>query len=290
MMRRRAAGWLAALSLVVGVTACAQADGQGPDGPGAGGPFGADEAVILVEYTGGFVPIESIPTRLPIVAVYGDGRIITEGPVPAIYPGPALPNVQVQKISTGDVVRLAERALAAGVGSDFDYGSPTITDATSTKFTVLTDEGTAETSVYALAESDGADGLNQAQVNARKTLRDLLDALTNLEKTLGSGAVMDAQPYVPTAVAAIASPWTAPGDAGVPAPPERVWPGPDLPGDPLGKLGLNCLVAVGDDAAAVLREAAAATSITPWLSADERWSVRFRPLLPEETGCDDLVE
>jgi hypothetical protein len=41
---------------------------------------------------------------------------------------------------------------------------------------------------------------------------------------------------------------------------------------------------------AVLDAAARATASTPWVTADgTRWSVTFRPLLPDETGCADLT-
>jgi hypothetical protein len=43
------------------------------------------------------------------------------------------------------------------------------------------------------------------------------------------------------------------------------------------------------DAGKVLTAAAGATAITPWRSGGTLWSVRFRPLLPDETDCADLV-
>ena len=54
--------------------------------------------VLLVEHTGGFVTPDTTASRLPLVSVYSDGRVVTEGPVIAIYPGPALPNVQVTPV------------------------------------------------------------------------------------------------------------------------------------------------------------------------------------------------
>ena len=44
----------------------------------------------------------------------------------------------------------------------------------------------------------------------------------------------------------------------------------------------------GTDAAAVLEAAASANMLTPWVSNGSRWQVNFRPLLPDETSCDDL--
>ena len=67
--------------------------------------------------------------RLPLVSVYADGRVISEGPVAAIYPGPALPNLQVQQIDRGAVQDLVDRALAAGVAETTDLGTPPVADA-----------------------------------------------------------------------------------------------------------------------------------------------------------------
>jgi hypothetical protein len=246
-----------------------------------------DEVVVQVRYLGGFVEPASLATRLPIVSVYADGRVITEGPVLAIYPGQALPNVQVQRISVEDVNRLVAKAVGAGVGHVGDLGRPPIADAASTRFMVLTDAGTSVTEVYALSEA-GEDqaGLDAAQRRARAKLRDLLATLTDLPGVLGAGAVSESQPYAPTRLVAVASRWTHPGDNMIPTPPELPWPGPPLPGEPVGTgPDLGCVAMDGEQAAQVLGAARGATTITPWTSGGSRWTVRFRPLLPGEAGC-----
>jgi hypothetical protein len=103
----------------------------------------------------------------------------------------------------------------------------------------------------------------------------------------------DSTPYEPAALAAIATPWVAPGaDGGLPAPEPVAWPGPALPGEAMGSadLGVGCVVAEGDQARAVLTAAAKANAATPWTSGGKKWSVTLRPLLPDETGCADLRE
>jgi hypothetical protein len=40
----------------------------------------------------------------------------------------------------------------------------------------------------------------------------------------------------------------------------------------------------------VLAAAATANAATPWDSGGTRWSVAFRPLLPDESGCADLLD
>jgi hypothetical protein len=41
----------------------------------------------------------------------------------------------------------------------------------------------------------------------------------------------------------------------------------------------------------VLDAAGSANALTPWVASDgTRWSVTFRPLLPDEGGCTDLQQ
>jgi hypothetical protein len=271
----------AALVLLLVLGACATSGGTG-DGGGSSTPYpyAPDQLVLRVTYTGGFVTPQILGSRLPLVSVYGDGRVLAEGPTPAIHPGPALPNVQVTRIDKGAVQDLVAAALDAGVGDTADLGTPGVADAPSTRFTVSTGLETIEREVYALQETpeDGG-GLSADQVAARAKLSDFLGRLTGL--SAGSS-----EPYTPTAVAGIVSPYTPPDDPQ----PDRPWPGPALPGDPLpGPQGLSCVVATGDQGTAVLDAAGDANELTPWVGADgTRWSVTFRPLLPDETGCADL--
>ena len=287
--RRFAPAGLALVALLVTMGACAQpGTGTGPGGDRApASSYGADDLVLRVEYTGGFMPVESLFTRVPIISVYGDGRVITEGPVPAIYPGPALPNLQVQMVGPDDVVDLAGRALAAGVGRDGDFGQPSVADAASTRFTVLSDQGPQVTEVYALEITDDGLGLTGNQRDARRSLQELLGDLTDLSKTLGPDVVNVSQPYQAESVAVVSREWTDPGTPEVQQP-EQAWPGPALPGAPADQVGLSCATLTGADAAAVLTEAASATAITPWVSQGKPWYVAFRPLLPDEASCDDL--
>jgi hypothetical protein len=276
----------AAVAVLLGLAACAQRDGTASTATTTPAvvPAAAVGLVLRVEYTGGFISPSVLVSRLPIVSVYADGRVISEGPVEAIFPGPALPNVQETTIEQGAVQDLVDQAMAAGVAETSDLGSPPVADAPSTRFTVVTAEETYQREVYALFESplEGG-GLTPEQDEARAKLSDLLGTLT--DTTAGAS-----QSYEPDAVAAVASPWIDPGD-GL-APPETAWPGPALPGEPTGGLpDVGCVTATGDQAQALLDAAASANAATPWVGADgARWSVIFRPLLPDESGCADLTD
>jgi hypothetical protein len=279
-------GATAAVLLLL-ASACGGGQEGSTDPPSAdAGSIGPDTVAIRVDHTGGFVPATQIPSRVPLVSVYGDGRVITEGPVPAIYPGPALPNVQQQKIPPGDVAALVRKALDAGVGSGADFGRPSVTDLPDTRFTVTTGEEVKRAEVYALeiVEEGPNAALTDAQRAARKKLTALMDELRDLPTALG-----ESESYPVSSLAAIASAYPEQNPPDVPAPTPVTWPGPPLPGEPVGSGGrIGCVTMTGDAAKAVLAAAANANAATPWTSDGKAWSVRLRPLLPDESGCADL--
>ncbi len=298
--RHRYSWGVASLALLALITGCAT---PSPAGPGStvdptGSPdtsprpglatYRPDDLVLRVEVVHGFMP-EYFLTQLPILSVYGDGRAITEGPQIAIDPKPALPNVVIHRISLAGVNALVTRALDHNVGRAIDYGQPNIYDAPGTRITVLTDSGTLVTDVYALGFIDAHDGLTDAQRSARRTLQELVDDLRDLPKTVGPELGAE-QPYEPAALAAVSQEQTGSASANEPGQPERAWPGPTLPGEPIGLIrGFGCLTVTGADGRTVIDAAATATELTPWTSGVRRFLVDFRPLLPDETSCDDLI-
>jgi hypothetical protein len=214
--RRTAALALAPVALLA-LAACAERGARTPSAPpsAASLPGDAHALVLRVEYTGGFVTPSMLHARLPIVSIYADGRVITEGPVPAIYPGPALPNLQMQEVGQDAVQELLDRALAAGVAETSDLGTPPVADATFTRFTAVTADDTYVREVYALWESAEGGGLTAEQEGARERLSELLTSLTDQSAAT--------EPYAPESVSAVVSPWSDPGD-GLSQPEQ---PGPD---------------------------------------------------------------
>ncbi len=285
---RRTLSLIVALPILT-LAACAQPGTQGPGGSPSGPDvtnYAPDEVVLRVEYVDGFVPVQHIVTSLPLITVYGDGRVITEGPMIEIYPAPAMPNVLVRTIPHAAVDQLVRLAIDAGVGSGADYGQPPIADAPSTQVTVLTDEGALVSRANALGMDEH--GVTEAQAANRRQLQGLVDKLTDLSALPGADAGEE-QSYEPTALAAVSWPFVDPESEDVPEQPEIAWPGPALPGDELTNFGgLNCLIVSGAELPAVLEAAAGANVLTPWVSDGQRWSVAFRPLLPEESTCADL--
>ena len=229
--------------------------------------------------------------RLPSVTLYADGRLITDGPVIAIWPAPALPNLQEHRLGDGAVRDLVDRAVAAGVTETGDLGTPPVADVTSTRFTVRTGGETVTREVYALGMGGGPrgeldPGITEEQAAARARLSELAEALRDPVAALGADRVSGPEPYRPEAVAAVVTPYVEVD----PPQAEQPWPGPALPGEPLGP-GTTCVTAEGEQAQAVLAAAAEGNAATPLVGEDgSRWSVVLRPLLPHESGCADLTD
>jgi hypothetical protein len=239
--------------------------------------------VLRLEAVGGFVTPQYLVGRVPQLSVYGDGRVISEGPLPAIDPGPALPNLLVRRISVDSVQRLVDLAVAAGVGQSRDYGRPAVADVGSTRVTVRTNSGDLVTEVYALGFSEG---LSATQRSNRAVVNTLLDRLSDLPGTLGVDSIGPEQQYQPTEIAAFTTTYDT-RDPTMATQPERAWAGPALPGT-ADRFGFSCLVATGAEATQVIAAAMAANQATPWTFEGKRWSITFRPLLPDEHACADL--
>jgi hypothetical protein len=292
-MTRLRGSWAAAVAVTFFLlSACARTDGT-PGGPGSGGPSDpessapvtADSLVLRIERVGGFVAPDQMLGQLPVVSVYADGRVITQGPQIMIYPGPALPNVLVQQADPAVAAGLAQKGVAAGVQAGADLGQPGVADAPTTRITVATPGGVRTLDAVALTEAQPNDPrLTEPQRAARAKLAAFVQEVTDLS---GAAGMPKAVPYQPTAIAAFTRPYAKP-ENGLPKQPQPVaWPGPALPGEMLtGTTG--CVTASGDAGAAVLAAAKKANAITPWTSGGKQWSLTFRPLMPDETGCADL--
>jgi hypothetical protein len=263
--------------------------GTDPDGTAPAASYGPDELVLRIDVSGGMVPVAMTVTEIPTLSVYGDGRVVTNGPMIEIYPGPALPNVQQQRISAGDVAKLVDRAVDAGVGGQADFGMPNVADAPTTHIMVRTAAGEQVSDVPALGIGD--DELPGPQRAARQRMQRLVEALSDLPSTLGKGAVSKSEPFPATGVAAVAAPWTeSGGDQGIQPQAPQEWPGPALPGEAQAdRPGVHCVSATGEQSALILAAAGKANARTPWRSAGATWQVTFRPLLPGEAGCADLT-
>ncbi|WP_305788869.1 hypothetical protein [Symbioplanes lichenis] len=279
----------AATATILLLAACAQPAATGAAGsspssapPSLPSPGGADDLLLRVASAGGFVTPDMRAGRLPTTSVYADGRVIFLGPEPAIYPGPAVPNVVVASISPERARQLVTEAGAAGLVPGADFGRPGVADVPTTQFTV----GETVVGVEALNEARADDPqLTAAQKAARTKVKAFL---TKLDDLTNGFQAQEAVPYTPEILAAVVSPYVH-NDDSVGRPRTVEWPGPALPGLSIADgLKLSCVTATGAERDAVLKAAKEATQTTPWVWNNEGYAVRLRPLLPDETGCDAL--
>lgn len=300
--------WIALLTVAIFAGACGglNDDGAGGGGPGTGGtggtgstggttgiehPTGADELVLRIFTGGGFVPVEYNLRALPGISIYGDGRMIVEGPMIEIYPGPALPNLQVTRLTEEAVQAILEAASDAGLlGKDASYDYPCVADLPTTTFTVVAEGETHTVSAYALGvEGDmGADtcGLPGIDVEARAALADFQTKLGDLRSWLPEGSIGAEEQYVPSEMRLYVQAYR--GDPALEQSPVE-WPlATPLSsfGDPVPDLAdFRCGVVGGDDLATLLPAAQSANQLTPWTSDGETRGLIFRPLLPDEHTC-----
>jgi hypothetical protein len=283
-MRRTAA---ALALLVVIAAACANEPGGSGDG-GIDHPTGADQVVLRLSYEGGFVPIEYNLTQFASFTLYGDGRIVVPGAQIEIYPGPALPAVNQRIVTEEGVQAIIRAALEAGLGhgdrDHSDFGSTIIADASTAVFTFSANGKTSQVSVYALAElPDQPDGMPDEEFEARTALNDLAQRLSALEQWLPEGSVGPEEPFEADGFRLFVG---------------RYRPAEELPQDPVewplptplaaggdDTAGYACRPVSGEEWTSLASLAREANQLTPWISAGKKFSVLFRPLLPDESGC-----
>lgn len=276
---------LPALLALVAVTACGQESPAVEDELGPV-PYPPDALVLQVRSSGGFVPVGEDFRSLPAVSLYGDGRVVLPDPEIAVYPGPALPSAQLGQVEPEQVLQLVDDGRAA-LEDGGDYGRPPIADAPTT--VVVVGAGKQRELATAEALSVGLDGLDPSRglTPAQQAARERLSAyVQQVQQAAGS---VDTVPYEPEGLAVLALPY---GD--VPAleglePEEQAWPGPPLAGGGNGTPDPSRCVIVTEELDAVLEAAEDATQETVWLDGGERWRLVFRPLLPSEATCDDVL-
>jgi hypothetical protein len=262
-------------------------------GPGSGEidhPTGADQLVFRVAQGGGFVPIEYNLRSVAGISIFGDGRMIVEGPMIEIYPGPALPNLQVTRLTEEAVQAILQEARRAGLlGLDATYDYPCVTDLPTTTFTVVAEGRTHTVSAYALGFTEGAEtsadcpGVDAA---ARAKLFDFQMKLGDLRSWLPEGSIGQEEPFEPSEMRIYVLPYR--GDPAL-TQPAAEWPLSQTLhrfGDEDPNLAdIRCGVIGGNDLEVLMPEARTANELTPWTSEGGEFSLIFRPLLPDEHTC-----
>ncbi len=273
------------LFLSLFATACGRLNDDEPGSGGIDHPTGADDLVLRVDVGGGLVPIEYDLRRTPTWSLYGDGRIVTQGPQIEIYPGPALPNLLVTRITEDGVQAILAAAREAGLmDGDASYGYNCVADAPTTTFTLSAEGATHVVSAYALGFDEGQ--CPDTEVEARGKLAAFQAELGDLGSFLPEGSVGAEERFAFDELRVYVQPYVAD--------PNLEEPAVDWPiGGSLASLGTSltdladtrCGVIAGDDLATLSPAAQGANELTPWRSRGAEYRLLFRPLLPDEHGC-----
>jgi hypothetical protein len=296
MKLRSAAASLVILSVLA--AGCGRLNDRGT-GPGADGgttppaishPTGSEDLVLRMTFEGGFVAPGATLGRVPTFSLYGDGRIVTEGPQIETYPGPAMPNLLVRSVTEEGIQSLLAAARDAGLmDGDATYPFPCIADAATTTFTVTADGNTSVVSAYALTEAGQPQpACRGGDEGARARLADLASKLGDLGSWLPSGALGEEQPYVADEIRVYAQSYGQVADPTLEQRPVD-WPlDTSLAsfGEPSKDLmDARCGVIGGSDLQTLRPMLSDANQLTPWVSDGQRYALLLRPLLPDEHGC-----
>ena len=260
-----------------------------PSGSASPSPHDPDKPVFVVDYEGGFVaPITNV-SRLPLIVVYGDGRVVVQGPQIEIWPSPLMPSVQVRTLSAEALQRLIDLARAKGLLTTAHYDFPGIADAPDTVLTIELEGRTYRVSAYALgegAEFEAGFDLDQATRDGRAALRSFIETLMALPD---AEFVDDWAQLEPETIRVYVTAHGGMADPDLGEQPVIAWPLADLAtaGAQIGdaSLGLRCVEVSGDDLATVLPLLRQANALTPFASGGERYQLVVRPQLPHESGC-----
>jgi hypothetical protein len=154
---------------------------------------GPEDVVIAVRQEGGFVPPGVQFAATPTAMVIGDGRLLATGPTTMIYPGPLLPNILERSITPAGIQALLAKADQLGLLADIEYSrNDQVADAPNTVVEITVGGRTYRHEAYAL----GMDGAGTPDA-ARQHLQEFVDVMTNVEPTVGAGALGPDQPYAP---------------------------------------------------------------------------------------------
>jgi hypothetical protein len=286
-MRLRSAFVL--VSSIALMTACADAPATPRDEGGIDHATGADDLLVRVTLEGGFVPVEWNLTNVPAFSLYGEGTLVQPGAQIEIYPSPALPAISSRTVDEAGIQAILRAALDAtdGMPADLgDIGSMNVADAATTVITVRADGIERSIEAYALAEvPERPDGMGEDVYRARQRLSALVGTLGALDQWLPAGSLGEENSYRGEAARLFVGEYRKVDDL----PQEPIaWPMDGALsrfGEPTQPAGYRCGTVSGDDWAAVRDEASRANELTPWTDAGDRFSILFRPLLPDESGC-----
>jgi len=265
--------------------------GPGPPGKQIEHPIG-DAVVLRVSYSGGFVGPGFDLLNHPTFSLLGDGRVIVPGAQVLLFPGPALPAMNVRRLTESGIQAVLAELEATGLfAEDLDLrgAANCVADASDVIFALHADQRDVTVTVYGLGILDGAGscpGVSADELAMHVTLNRLTARLSDLDSWLPAGSWADGwQDYRPDAMRLIVRNADAdePDGSGIPS--SLVpWPAGSDPAT-FGEetdFGLRCGVVGGTDADEWYDLLGAANQLTRFNRDEHRYAVSIRFLLPDE--------
>lgn len=281
----------AAASIVFSLFLMSCADA--PPDPGAGGGIdhstAGHDVLVRVAFEGGFTTREWTLTSLPSLSLYGDGTLVLPGAQIELYPGPALPSISTRTVTEDGIQATLEEVLRSidGVPDEMlDMGSVGLADVPTTVITIRAGDVDRTIKVYGLSElTERPQHMSDEEFQARGRLQQLVTKLEGLTTWLPDGSLGAETSYEGSGARLFVGDYRK-----VDLPQEPItWPlegGLDhFGGVTSGSDPYRCGVVEGVDWAALRASATRANELTPWTEAGARFSILFRPLLPDESGC-----
>lgn len=282
-------------SIAVALALLLAACGGGAGSSGSQIPHPSGDALVLrVESRGGFLMPDAIFATLPSFTLLGDGRVIMPGAMMEIFPGPALPPVDVRQLTEAGVQTVLRAVAATGQfasSAEWRGAQNFVADAGDTVFTLHAEGRIVTISIYGLgtfSADDPPPNLPAAEVPVHRALSRLLEQLTAPEAWLPAAAWarQTPQPYVADALRLLVRNADAdpPDESGI-ANLELPWPTADDPatfGQPALGGDYRCGVVADDAAASWYASLSNANQLTRFTKDGHRYQVSVRPLLPDE--------
>ena len=280
----------ASLVLFLSLSACADAPVDPGAGDGVEHSTAPDDVLVRIGSEGGFTPIEWTYTNIPSFALYGDGTLVLPGAQIEIYPSPALPAISSRRVDEPGIQAILEEtldALATIPGDLNDLGFMVVADVPTTVITVSAGGVDRTIRAYGLAEQlERPEGMPEEEYRARVRLQELVTKLGTLETWLPEGSLGAEAAYEASGARLFVGKYRKVDLPQDPSP----WPleSANLAtfGETTDDLGLyRCGVVEGSEWTTVREAASRANQLTPWTDAGTKFSILFRPLLPDENSC-----
>jgi hypothetical protein len=229
----------------------------------------------------------------PYAVVTADGRWITQGPVPAIFPGPLMPNLRSRQVTEAGrtaILRSAKDLGLLGGTTDFNAGPPLMggvngrIELTVDGRRIVLTGNPAALMECVTTPCDPPPGSPAAFAQFWLRLGDLGSWIP---KELGPDEAFDAPAY-----AILVGPAPEP-DPSLPQPPMD-WPLASsiaLLGGPVNGGAYRCGTVSGADAATLLPALRKANGLTPWVQdpgASATFGLTVRPMLTGEDVCREI--